>query len=568
MGNILTAISNVYNEPEPEPMILETEEVSPGDVEIKTLNLCQNLKSHIDTIVPLKSNSASATDIYVLNLKNVHCGNKPIHQGFIKMFIVSPNRSELEYEMNVYKITNRLIDLKINPGYSYVYNEAVNCTYQNMIDLLRNQTFINKGVEVRMSDADLERKFQRNMWYIDDDNAQSQTLKTKFGKYRPALYADVDRNFTFRLNYSLANYRFNYILMESHATKKTLEEFMDEELRSPSFEDEAVIREYKKLGIDQEKLEFLVKEGFQWNNIFRVKMLQIFFLICTALYAFSLSGCVHNDLHYGNIYIETLPQQEQSIFCINNKYYSIRSQYKVYIYDFDRCYSKQLFNNKMLENDWSCNALQCNEWYDNLDIVKILCYMVRDYDLGTPRRSLADELINCIVPPHEHAIRDLINESYTKGEFKYASNEKNGCFFENITKDKKANFFNRCYRMPAIIDNLYSKFFSSNKPVKVKNVNAFNLYVCHADYFTSEGMIKDERFVKEQYEQIRKSLLGEKSTSLRVRSRSEEKSDDTEDTRRRPGKKARSADGRNRRRRSPTRQRDGGKKGRKSPRRR
>ena len=80
-----------------------------------------------------------------------------------------------------------------------------------------------------------------------------------------------------------------------------------------------------------------------------------------------------------------------------------------------------------------------------------------------------------------------------------------------------------------------------------------------------EGMIKDERFVQEQYTNIRNSLLGEKSTSSRVRSRSEEKS---EDTRRGPGKKARSADGRNRRRRSPTRQRDGGKKGRKSPRRR
>lgn len=35
MGNIFTAISNVYNEPEPEPMILDTEEVSPGAVREK-----------------------------------------------------------------------------------------------------------------------------------------------------------------------------------------------------------------------------------------------------------------------------------------------------------------------------------------------------------------------------------------------------------------------------------------------------------------------------------------------------------------------------------------------------
>jgi hypothetical protein len=114
--------------------------------------------------------------------------------------------------------------------------------------------------------------------------------------------------------------------------------------------------------------------------------------------------------------------------------------------------------------------------------------------------------------------------------------------------------------MPAIIDNLYSKFFSSSRPVKVKNVNAFNLYVCHADYFTSEGMIKDERFVQEQYKKIMNSLLGIKTTA-RVRSRSEQKSDDTVEERR--PKKARSADGRRKRHRSPARK--DGRKGRKSP---
>jgi hypothetical protein len=564
MGNIFTAIYNVYNEPEEEPMILDTEEVSPGDVDISTVNLCQNLKNHIDTIVPLKSNSASATDIYVLNLKNLHFKNKPIHQGFIKMFIPSPERTELDYEMNVYKITNKLIDNKINPGFSYVYNDAINCTYQNIFDMLKSQTYINKGIEVKIPDAQLEQKFRRNMWYIEDDPKlkvnydYKEALKKKFGKYRPALYADIPLGFTFRLNSPISDYKFSFILMESHADKKTLDEFMENELKSPSFEDEAVIREYKKLGIEQEKLEFLVREGFKWNNVFRVKMLQIFFLLCTALYAFSLSGCVHNDLHSGNIYIETLRRPEQSIFCINDKYYSITSQYKVYIYDFDRCYSKQLFNNKILDN--VCDAFQCNEYYENLDIVKILCYMVRDYDLGTPRRSMADELIECIVPSHETGIRDMINESYTKGVFSYADDERNGCFFENITKDKKVNFFNRCYRMPAIIDNLYSKFFSSSRPVKVKNVNAFNLYVCHADYFTSEGMIKDERFVQEQYKKIMNSLLGIKTTA-RVRSRSEQKSDDTVEERR--PKKARSADGRRKRHRSPARK--DGRKGRKSP---
>lgn len=522
MGNRFTAISNVYNEPEEEPMILDTEEVSPGDVDIATVNLCQRLKNHIDTIVPLESDSASATDTYVLNVKNLHFKNKPIHQGFIKMFIVSPNRRELEYEMNVYNITNRLIDLKINPGYSYVYNEAKNCTYQNILDLLKGQKFINKGVEVTFNDTELEQKFQRNMLYIDDYTSYVETLQSELSEYRPALYVDSPPGFTFRLKYPLSDYKFSYSFMESHSTKKVLKNFMRDELKYRPSDDEAIIREYKKLGVEQDKLVSLVKEGFEWNNIFRVKMLQIFFLICTALYAFSLSGCVHNDLHSGNIYVETLNQQEQSIFCINNKYYSIKSQYKVYIYDFDRSYAKQLPKNQVLESKL-CDAFQCNEWYDNLDIVKILCYMVRDYKVETSTRlltSFADEMINCIIPPHESDIRHLIYESYTKGVFVYASNKMNGCFFENITKDKKEDFFKRCYNMTTIIDNIYGKFFRSDRPVKVQNRNAFNLYVCDADYFDTTGKIKDERFVQEQYEKIRNTLLGIKTTA-RIRGRTE-----------------------------------------------
>ena len=599
-------MGNTSSEPETD-MIIETEEASPDDVNIRGLNLCRDLKLHIDTIIPLKSNSASATDTYVLNLKKLKFNDKPIHQGFIKMFIKSPNRSELEYEMDIYrKITNRIVDLKINPGFSYVYHEARDCTYDNMIDLLKGQTFINKGIPVKIPDAELHNQFQRNMWYIDDDNVDTDRIKNKWGSYRPALYAAAPRG-VFRLNYPLPNYRFSFVFMESHSNKKTLEEFMDSELKSESLDEANISKEYRKLGLDTEtikylgvdmsKVEYLEKEGFQWNNIFRLKILQIFFLICSALYAFSLSGCVHNDLHNGNIYIETLQRPEQSIFCINNKYYSITSLYKVYIYDFDNSYAKQLSDNKKLD-DYMCGALQCNEWYDNLDIVKILCYMVKNYDLGTARRSLADELIECIIPTHETEIRDMINDSYTKGDFvqdkhtleikkrddklkKEEADDKelfskkyrvinNRCFFENIARDKKLDFFNRCYRMPAIIDNLYNKFFSSSRPVKVKNVNAFNLYVCHADYFTSEGIIKNETFVSEQYEKIRNTLLGI-STTARRRGRSEreeeEKSGEVEEQRR-PAKRSRpnNVDGRRSRpRRSPLRQKDGKRKGRKSP---
>ena len=70
-------MGNTSSEPETD-MIIETEEASPDDVNIRGLNLCRDLKLHIDTIIPLKSNSASATDTYVLNLKKLKFNDKPI----------------------------------------------------------------------------------------------------------------------------------------------------------------------------------------------------------------------------------------------------------------------------------------------------------------------------------------------------------------------------------------------------------------------------------------------------------------------------------------------------------
>ena len=62
---------------------------------------------------------------------------------------------------------------------------------------------------------------------------------------------------------------------------------------------------------------------------------QLLFLISTSLYALFLSKVTHNDLHEGNIYIETLRTEVYQIYYINDNQYVIKTKYKIKIYDYE-----------------------------------------------------------------------------------------------------------------------------------------------------------------------------------------------------------------------------------------
>ncbi len=77
------------------------------------------------------------------------------------------------------------------------------------------------------------------------------------------------------------------------------------------------------------------------NNIY----IQIFY----TLYVMSQIRFGHNDLHYGNIFIQTLDSPIQLNYKVMGKYYSITTKHLVKIYDFDHSsiYSNVQVKNKM-----------------------------------------------------------------------------------------------------------------------------------------------------------------------------------------------------------------------------
>ena len=482
-----------------------------GNVQLKKditkIDVCTELKWYINTIHSLPSNSTSLTDTYILYLKNLfrESESQPINEVFIKLFIPSEDRAELSYEMEVYKITNQLINLNINPGYTYVYNNANNCTYDNIFDIFNNKLFFippplgGSGVGTFSEITDLERKFNRNIWFIINE-IETESGKDKYGK-RPALHEE-GKYIEEVLNPK--SYKFNFIVMQSHADKIELRNFVKTYKDTPDF---------------------------------RENMFHIFFLISTALYAFSLSGCVHNDIHYGNIFIEELKEIEKSILCINGIYFMIQCKYKVYIYDFDRSYCKNLGDNVVL--NYLCEFdFQCNEWYDNLDFVTLVCFFT-DY-----KTLFHDELIDCIVSDTE--INTSMKASPNKGL------NDNKYFFKN-NKEKIDFLNNKCYKMNDIIGNIYKKLPS----IHIMNTDTFNLYVCDSKYFNDQGLIHTEdniNIIVDDYEKIKQNI---KTNGIPLPKKIRLRSETIEEG----SVKKKRSDGRSKRRRSPKNKR----KKRKSP---
>ena len=102
-------------------------------------------------------------------------------------------------------------------------------------------------------------------------------------------------------------------------------------------------------------------------DVVMVNFCTVFVNIIKGIKNLNIKNIAHNDLHYGNIFVQRLS---------NNTY-------NTFIYDFDRSYSPALGDNPMLNNDICkdlCSSGQCNRYNTWWDFFKILHYIFK----GTP----------------------------------------------------------------------------------------------------------------------------------------------------------------------------------------
>jgi hypothetical protein len=188
-----------------------------------------------------------------------------------------------------------------------------------------------------------------------------------------------------------------------------------------------------KLNIDKKQLLILEKSGGLTLNDFLINnntkesdILSIMIQIIYTLTIFEDKHLKHNDLHGGNIFIETLPD-EISLFYANdvygkaNSYLKLKTKYIAKIYDFD---SSSVYYNPSIPRNFSldfvyCNfAGQCNGINPKFDLYTFLYVILLFSDGKNPLiTSIVFKLLNktfydYIMKNNNHKFKQLL-QTYT-----------------------------------------------------------------------------------------------------------------------------------------------------------
>jgi hypothetical protein len=100
----------------------------------------------------------------------------------------------------------------------------------------------------------------------------------------------------------------------------------------------------------------------------------IYFQLVHAIYTMGKIKLVHNDLHYGNIFVQILPTSTVLRYTVRGVQFEIATRYIVYLYDWDFAYCESLGRNRYLEEDALCYiANACNEFNPKIDLYRIVC---------------------------------------------------------------------------------------------------------------------------------------------------------------------------------------------------
>ena len=219
---------------------------------------------------------------------------------------------------------------------------------------------------------------------------------------------------------------------------KTISKYINESLSESEY--------YKDIYIDICLLECIEKDNcFLLYEIDKkidddVEILCIYIQILYVLLVFEKFNFVHNDLHTGNIWIKKVKQRNIN-YEIYGKKYSIKSSYKVILFDFDRSYWEPLKNNNNL--DFYCDRYQqCNENIEKRDLFTFICGNIRNM------RNIAKLFI---IDSDDEEIIKLF---------------KKNCYFKD--KNSMLTFLDKIYDIKICIDNL-SKIKKDGKKIFFNN---------------------------------------------------------------------------------------------------
>lgn len=415
-------------------------------------NACE-MHNCIEKVVGLKSNSTSPTDTWILTFKDdTKYEDTVINKGFLKFFIDPstlpdyytrlPTLKGLVYEIRVYKdVIRPLVDLKICPNFIRYLGSATSCSYDSMIKILENNTYLGDTPMLKQKDA-LEQSFQDNFNHMYRVKGGRNSINTELP---PNLQPIEDAK----------NHKYSLLVNETiKQDTYTLGDFLN-----------MIAKTGKKL------------ERGEWCIIFQVII---------ACYAMSSAKMGHNDLHPGNIYIEPYSKRLNYILGSHMNMYSTKCGVIAKLYDFDRSYSNRLGNNPLLEPESGLGKYsQTNEFIPNRDMVKILGYVYTAVGYEDKLKILG------IVSKIEGV--DLLKKVYSSSNFLRNPDNNNN----PLTPQEYEFNFNTAEEIMSNIGSHTNSKIRNNQDITSVLMDIDNLYICVPQFFGSDGKIIGHSIAKQ-----------------------------------------------------------------------
>lgn len=402
----------------------------------------------MEEVVGLPRNSASNSDTWLLTFKQsmytpvaLQQSNLllfPTRYGFLKLYLTPEDNSgtiELDYERQVYaEVVAPLLTRRVTPNFVLYYGSGVNCTYDQMLQVL-----LNANTPAVLSRYEKQYRFAENVLAL-----------TTFKKTRGSVTAEIKETTASDVAIvktklpDTTKMRFNYLLTEAMRNALTLAAWIKE----------AISKQYE--------------EEQYWTVIFQ---------LLAACYVMEKRRLMHHDLHSGNIWVQRINPARLTYNYAGHKY-SIVTNFLVRIYDFDRGYAVMLGKNPPLGpgGKWCVRYAQCNTFVANKDMLKVVCSLLRK---KLPSNVL--RLLQQLVAPSRLLIQKL-DQLRTKR-----------CFYKNVDgKGLPDEFFTGFSPIQNTLARAYtaSGLASSNAGVAASSGVKEYVYTCNDSMFNDDGTFR------------------------------------------------------------------------------
>jgi hypothetical protein len=461
-----------------------------GHLDLYKISNINEITACIETgsLIGLNANSASPSMTFIFDfIAGTNYDKEPVRNGFQKIYIDNVNELKTKYD-NIHKMpfpsndsnaltyeslvyTHKIKPLltnNINPHFVKGFGRQINISFHDLATYIHAKTGIQLDeISKRLTLKCVDILSRADIYFWDSKHNSVTTgiiannqpirnyIKRKDGS--PVSETELQKDVTFGMIISEGNKMAKHI---ATINMPMIYDNFNPQDYSNMKEGECIT--LKDLLLIMRKLR---KEDYSI-------LFNIYFQVTTAIYAMTINGVNHNDLHPGNIFIKKVSPRINT-YNINGKSYDLNITHSVMIYDFDRAYASGFINKLNVDYDNSSYNI-----INSKDMLQVFGNLYFFFSQSCDEHTLLRQyIVKCLLkdPTNEN---DLNHMLYIFGncKLKHSTNTLEhgpgqSIFHVHQRVGEQEDIFND---IPTVLNNIYKLLSTFNQtsfpfglPVKV-----------------------------------------------------------------------------------------------------